>query len=68
MNSHKGTTKVVNDFVKSKGQEEGLFKFGICGVFLQEDGFKSSKSTAFQPAAVLRFSILYIVPKISLAW
>jgi len=47
MNSHKVTTKFVNDFVKAKGQEEGLFKFRICGAFLQEYGFKSFKSRAF---------------------
>jgi hypothetical protein len=47
MKSHKGTTKFVNDFLKAKGQEEGLFRFRICGVFLQEYGFKSSKSRAF---------------------
>lgn len=47
MNSHKDTTKFVNDFLKAEGQEEGLFKFKICEPFLQEDGFKSSKSRAF---------------------
>jgi len=46
MNSHKGTTEFVNDFVKAKDQEEGLFKFRICGTFLQENGFRSYKSRA----------------------